>query len=805
MFKNLKLVGGFLIVIFLALLVYAVGDLSVTHITTTSFTVNPGDTISGNFSMSNTNATDNLTVDFPNTVDLIGTNYNYTGIGVGYNVSDSFNLVSSSTEYVSYDITMPSDIYADANSYSANVNITAGTGNWDNFSLDITVNPVSNLSASDITTSAVRGYSKTEAITLSNIGNTDLTGVTYSATDLTSGNNVIGSGNITFNPVSSVDVDYNESAQVNVTVDVPSTQATGTYTGNVTFTYDSKTVVSSLTVTVQQEVESLSATSASATWIKEITESKTAVFTINNTGNVALSVTNIVVGTISYNNENITGTITLNATTATIAPSESEDIALEIKDILSNRTSGTYTGDITIDWGTGNQTNSTLTVTVTSPSYSIMTIPDPITFGDVDQDTNVSISFNITNNGNAQLNNVNLVSNLASKYNIQLSSTSLGTLSVNGSRLIAVDVTIPNDETTGYHSLGSISLTSNEYNTSLSLYADVRGKLDISDIDVWVDGDSDKNLEDGDEIGEKAKPSSIVKFDIRLDNRFTDDEDIEIEDIEVTITIEEIDDGDELEETLDEFDLKADKHKRVEHEFEIPLKVDEGTYYVVIFAEGEDENGVRHTDEVTLKLELDKESHEIVIDKVELFPDEISCGDYTTLEVSVTNIGTHTEDETVLSITSSDFDINIKEEIELDDDPDDDENSFKKTYTIEIPSDISAGNYPIDIRVYYDMDEISDYTREYLTIKECAVEAEDEEESETGEVDETVILETGGEELMPPTIMEPEVQPWIKEPSTTLITFTKSNAYLALLVLANIALVGVVGILVVKFLFVKKI
>jgi hypothetical protein len=57
---------------------------------------------------------------------------------------------------------------------------------------------------------------------------------------------------------------------------------------------------------------------------------------------------------------------------------------------------------------------------------------------------------------------------------------------------------------------------------------------------------------------------------------------------------------------------------------------------------------------------------------------------------------------------------------------------------------------------------------------------------------------------MPPTI-QPDVQPWTQDAvdSTTKITFTKSNAYVALLVLANIALVGVVGIMVAKFLFLR--
>ena len=111
MLKSLKLTAGFLIVIFLALLVYAAGDLSITHTTATTFTVNPGDVISGNFSMTNSNATDALIIDFPNPVDMIGSSYNYTA-NVNYNESEPYILANNSAEDISYDMTIPSDTYA---------------------------------------------------------------------------------------------------------------------------------------------------------------------------------------------------------------------------------------------------------------------------------------------------------------------------------------------------------------------------------------------------------------------------------------------------------------------------------------------------------------------------------------------------------------------------------------------------------------------------------------------------------------------------------------------------------------------
>jgi uncharacterized membrane protein len=801
MTKNLKLIGSFLIVLLLAVFVAAVGDFDIQHLSATSFTVNPGDVISGNISINNTNTTNAITVSFPTTVKLVSSNYNYT-TNINYNISTTYSLANNTKEYVSYDITIPSDAYG--SSYTANVNITAGTGNWDSFTLNpITVSSNSSLTATDITTSIVKGYNKKESITLTNTGNTNITGITYTKTDLTKGTDTIPSGSIILESVSSID--YKGSATVNATINTVSNQATGVYTGNITTNYGGKSVVSQLTVTIEPVTMSFSAADRSTTWVKGLSSSETAIFTINNTGNVNLTNVNWTIGALTYGGNNLIAGITPDITSTSLTPGESKQVTFTVTGIPANQTVGSYTGDVTFNWGTGNQTNSTLTVNVVNPTYSIITNPTSVTFGNIDQNTNTSVNFNIINNGNAPLSNVNIASTLATRYNLQMSPTSLGTLSVNESRQITVSLLIPEDETTNDHSLGSISLTSNEYNTSFGLYADVRGKLDISDIDVWVDGDSDKNLNDGDSIDEKARPSSTVKFDIRLDNRFSDDDDVKIEDVEVTIIIEEVDDGDDIEDTLSKFDLKPDKWKRVQHEFKLPLNVEEGTYNVVITAEGEDENGVTHINEAKLYLELDKESHEIVISKSSSSPKEVSCGNSFVLDVTATNIGSHSEDEVIISIISTELGVNINEETpELDKDYDDNENKFNKDYTIEVPENKAAGRYPIDIRVYYDTDEISDHVREFITIKACSDSDDDDSTTDTSDDSVTLITGNDGDDTMPPTI-QPDVQPWTQDAvdSTTKITFTKSNAYVALLVLANIALVGVVGIMVAKFLFLR--
>src|SRR3989338_503372 len=84
-------------------------------------------------------------------------------------------------------------------------------------------------------------------------------------------------------------------------------------------------------------------------------------------------------------------------------------------------------------------------------------------------------------------------------------------------------------------------------------------KLIFSDVDVKVGGKTSKNLDDGETIDDEAEPGDTVEFRIEVKNNFTDAEDLDIEDISVEVTIEEIDDGDDLDEESSDFDLRADR------------------------------------------------------------------------------------------------------------------------------------------------------------------------------------------------------------------------------------------------------
>ena len=297
-------------------------------------------------------------------------------------------------------------------------------------------------------------------------------------------------------------------------------------------------------------------------------------------------------------------------------------------------------------------------------------------------------------------------------------------------------------------------------------------KLAVIDLDVKVDGKTDKNLDDGDKIDEEAKPGSKVRFDIELENLFTDDEDLEIEDIDIEITIEDIDDGDDLEEEAKEFDIKAGKDETVKIEFKIPLEVEEDDFDVIIAIEGQDENGTIHEILFKLILEVEKEDHEIRIIRAALTPSTIKCQRTVSINTEIINTGSDDEDDVTLEILSSELGISsLTTDIDLEEGTDD--NRFTKLVTAPISEDVPLGVYPIIINAYYD-GKLSESKTVDLTVQECILVEE--------------VKEKVKEEKPSVEVIRPEV---VKEPTPSVeISFFDTDEFFVLLAILIVIFIG---------------
>ena len=212
-------------------------------------------------------------------------------------------------------------------------------------------------------------------------------------------------------------------------------------------------------------------------------------------------------------------------------------------------------------------------------------------------------------------------------------------------------------------------------------------------------------------------------------------EDLKIEDIEIEAVLKDIDDGDDLEvdEEIDEIDALDDES--VKFEFVVPLEVDADDYKLVIEAEGEDENGGKHSVSIEFTVQVEKENHDILIQTSKLSSNNI-CSGSTSLEIGLLNLGEDDEDEVGLTISNSELGINIeKTGIELEEGVDD--SKYVNVFYIEVPSNVNPGIYPITIKTYYDEDKLSRTKIVDLVVKDCS----------TGEEIEVVVPEEVLEEF----------------------------------------------------------
>ena len=203
--------------------------------------------------------------------------------------------------------------------------------------------------------------------------------------------------------------------------------------------------------------------------------------------------------------------------------------------------------------------------------------------------------------------------------------------------------------------------------------------LIITDVDVKVGGKTDKNLGHGDNIADEAAPGDTVEFSIEVANIFTRDDDVEIEDITITVTIEGIDDGDDLEDESNEFDLREDSDEKKEISFEVPLEVDEDTYDVFIVVEGDTNNNGSQEARMELTLEVKKERDEVRFLRNDLTPSEIKCSRNVQLSTAVINTGSDEQEEATLEVSNAELGVSFKETFDLTNAPFDEDSKFRKT------------------------------------------------------------------------------------------------------------------------------
>jgi hypothetical protein len=339
--------------------------------------------------------------------------------------------------------------------------------------------------------------------------------------------------------------------------------------------------------------------------------------------------------------------------------------------------------------------------------------------------------------------------------------------------------------------LVTVQVSDGTYTSTKSFYVNVAvpKKLEIYNVEVTVDGSRDSSVGSGDII--TVRPESQVSVKVSLKNMYTSTERITIKDVVLTVTAVGIDDGDDIEEETSEFNIRYNTVVSKTIDFKIPLKVEEEEYDLIIHAEGNDENGYEQVAEITIKLSVDKKNHDIKIRSINLMPEDVSCDRTINFETQIINLGSRYEDEASLSVESQQLKILKRESFELSNDPFDEDSEKRFSYTFTIPDDVKAGTYSIIVRTYYNNDVLNDQKTAQLTVRDCsAAPTQTPTATQTATPTQTIVVETPTPEVTAVPVAEEK-------------KFTETTEYMILLIAANVIIVALILILLVR-LFLRK-
>jgi hypothetical protein len=645
----------------------------------------------------------------------------------------------------------------------------------------------------------VQNTTNDKTIILSNYASNDTTNYFSScnATELTT--NLVGSGheqNLTFQPVQNY---------------------VGTSVCNVTATNGTANLSQTFNVVVSAHNAALTTTNPAAlTWVKTVSSTEKATFTLSNTGNTDLSVSLSIIDFVDTSNASntIANTIaSFNESTLVLAPGASKNIKLSLTGISANQESDTYASNITIAYNSSSTQSTKLlpvTLTVRNAVSSINTVSS-LRLGEsgISLGANVSSIFTLTNNGDLTVSNLDIRSNANAKYEVKftLSNSTNSTSNITIASLQpkeAVNVTvsgkIPKDGTAGARTdIGDILLTSATANFSIDdFFIDPVSKLRIIEVEVdykdLQNNDKGVKLEESDEGDtiNNVQPGTEVRIRVKLQNDFTDSEDAQIKDIDLTVTIQDVNDGSDLDDEESDIEVNEDSSQKIDFSFIIPADAEKDTFTVLVEADGRDDKfGARHKDEFRFQIEVDRKPFEVEITKVELQNPVLTCTRNTMLEMEVRNIGSKELDEVKVEIINADLGINfVKENIALTIDYTDIDSREKITFPIVLKNNAENKNYVIRTKAYFSRSTLDDVKDVQLTVRPC-------DPSEENKKEETKTTEEDAPSHSGDTDKKESNTPSQKQDAIFLdeeiSEFKQSNAYFTLLLVGFLVLLGIVA------------
>lgn len=225
-------------------------------------------------------------------------------------------------------------------------------------------------------------------------------------------------------------------------------------------------------------------------------------------------------------------------------------------------------------------------------------------------------------------------------------------------------------------------------------------ELGFRNIDAFVDGKRFSNLEK-DTTDFEVRSGEQLRLIIEVENLFSERDDIEIDDIELTVTIHDIrSNKDDLYHEFRDFGLDAGEEKDREVVFDIPDDAMTGEYILEIEARGRDDNKKDQEASFVFPLNLRKRAHDIIVHQLSLDPATVGCGDTATLSLGLENRGLVVENVKA-TVTNPELGVEHKYSTFIKVGSIDQNNRVTKDFLIRVPDDTEEGRYQLDVSIEY--------------------------------------------------------------------------------------------------------
>ncbi len=217
----------------------------------------------------------------------------------------------------------------------------------------------------------------------------------------------------------------------------------------------------------------------------------------------------------------------------------------------------------------------------------------------------------------------------------------------------------------------------------------VKGSLALS----IEDPDSNDDFNPGEEIKVKAKVKNTGNKDL---------------DTQVEAILFNVDENDDIARARSEVkEIRDGTREEFEFTVKIPTtEIDEEDEYILFVKAFEDpDRETLNCQQDFVKIDLDRRSSDVIIDKMSITPDIVECGQVIGVKIDVENIGKKDQDASVkiynniLSISEVSNQIRLRDADKEEKDP---KNEAVVSFDVKIPKDAKPGSYILDGEVVFD-------------------------------------------------------------------------------------------------------